>query len=150
MTLKTRLIAPLTASAVLIGTAALAAPAIDGGKRYTVHMTGAAECTNAGVCNQGDPDGSGIAVITVNRGQQRVCWQIDVTGVDPIAAAHIHLGFAGRAFSNNIVVPLDADQGCTEVTDMALLDALMQAPQAFYVNVHNATYPAGALRGQLG
>ena len=145
------------ASATLIATTATAQPATQGGKRFTVQMTGAAECNNAGTCNLGDSDGSGTAIITVNRGQGRVCWDIDVTGVDPIAAAHIHIGFAGIAFANNIVVHLDGDSGCTTTVmpggaplSPELLDALMKAPQAFYVNVHNAAFPAGALRGQLG
>ena len=157
MTPTTRTALAFLASTTLIATTAAAQPATQGGKRYTVQMTGAAECNNAGVCNLGDPDGSGTAVITVNKGQGRVCWDINVTGVEPIAAAHIHIGFAGIAFPNNIVVHLDADSGCTTTVtpggaplSPALLDALMKAPQAFYVNVHNAPFPAGALRGQLG
>jgi CHRD domain len=157
MTSTTRTAFAFIASATLIATTATAQPAAQGGKRFTVQLTGAAECNNAGACGLGDPDGSGTAVITVNKGQGRVCWDIDVTGVDPIAAAHIHIGFAGIAFPNNIVVHLDADSGCTTTVmpggaplSDALLDALMKARQAFYVNVHNASFPAGALRGQLG
>ena len=151
MTSTTRTAFAFIASATLIATTATAQPAAQGGKRFTVQLTGAAECNNAGACGLGDPDGSGTAVITVNKGQGRVCWDIDVTGVDTIAAAHIHIGFAGIAFPNNIVVHLDADSGCTTTAlSPALLDALMKAPQAFYVNVHNASFPAGALRGQLG
>lgn len=131
-------------SAALLATAAVAQTAGDGGKRYVVTMTGAAE-----VPGPGDADGSGRAVITVNRGQSRVCWDITVSGVETITAAHIHIGLVGQAFAGNIVVPLDPDTGCTTVTNADLLDALIQAPQAFYVNVHNATFPAGALRGQL-
>lgn len=128
-------LAASTASAQLVG---------EGGKRYRVTLLGSEE-----VPGPGDPDGSGTAIITVNRGQQRVCWDITVSGVDPITAAHIHIGFDGQAFPNNVVVPLDPDTGCTSVPNLALLDALIQAPQAFYVNVHNAAFPAGALRGQL-
>ena len=29
-------------------------------------------------------------------------------------------------------------------------DAIRKSPQGYYVNVHNATYPNGAIRGQLG
>lgn len=150
MTPRTKLALSLVAAGSLIAGVASAQTAANGGKRYTVTMTGEEECDNAGACNLGDLDGTGTAVITVNKGQQRVCWDISVSGVDPIAAAHIHIGFAGKAFPNNIVVHLDPDTGCTAVTDRALLDALLLAPQAFYVNVHNATFPGGALRGQLG
>lgn len=132
-------------SAALIASSASAQLASQGGKRYVVQMTGAEE-----VPGPGDADGSGTAIITVNRGQKRVCWDITVSGVDPITAAHIHLGFDGQAFGGNIIVPLDPDTGCTTTPlSIAVLDALIQAPQVFYVNVHNATFPNGALRGQL-
>ena len=145
MTPRNRFGMSLVAAGALIATAAVAQTANDGGKRFTVTMTGAEE-----VPGPGDPDGTGTAVITINRGQQRVCWDITVSGVDPITAAHIHIGLDGQGFAGNIVVHLDPDTGCTTVTDASLLDALLKAPQAFYVNVHNAAFPGGALRGQLG
>src|SRR5215211_1822397 len=134
MTPKAHFLMSLVAAGALVGTAALAAPAIEGGKRYNVTLTGANECNTSGVCNQGDPDGTGTAEITVNPGQHRVCWNIQVSGVDTIAAAHIHIGMAGQTFAGNIVVPLDPGSRCATVSNDALLDALMKAPQVFYVN----------------
>jgi hypothetical protein len=53
-----------------------------------------------------------------------------------------------------VVVPLSpptngSSSGCASV-DPDLIKEIRQNPKAFYVNVHNADYPAGALRGQLG
>jgi hypothetical protein len=39
--------------------------------------------------------------------------------------------------------------GVVQVNDSALLQAIKLNPKNYYVNVHNADYPAGAIRGQL-
>jgi len=73
-------------------------------------------------------------------------------GYRAATAAHIHVGDAG--VPGAVVVPLTApdangiSSGCADVT-RALAKALIQNPTHYYVNVHNATYPGGALRGQL-
>jgi hypothetical protein len=51
------------------------------------------------------------------------------------------------------VVTLDApangkSKNCASVTQ-ELAKELIQTPEAFYVNVHNAEFPPGAIRGQL-
>ena len=100
-----------------------------------------------GVSNQGDPDGSGTAELRINPGQGRVCWTIEVAGVDPITAAHIHA--APATAPGPVVVPLNPySGGFTDVT-RELAKALIQDPGSYYVNVHNASFPAGALRAQL-
>ncbi len=53
-----------------------------------------------------------------------------------------------------MVVPLGAptdgrSSGCIQNMDPTLLRAILRSPRDYYVNVHNADYPAGALRGQL-
>jgi len=50
-----------------------------------------------------------------------------------------------------VVVPLGAAyraKGCT-TTSAANARAIAARPGSFYVNVHNARYPNGAVRGQL-
>lgn len=126
---------------------AFATPAAAGGRPYTIQLSGANEVNGAGVPNQGDPDGSGTARLWINPGQGEVCWAIEVSGVDPITAAHIHI--APVTAPGPVVVPLEPySGGCTDVTREIAL-ALITNPDGYYVNVHNMTYPAGALRGQL-
>ena len=136
----------LVASVGLLLACVVSASAQEAGRPFTADLTGAAEVNTAGEPNQGDPDGSGTASLTINPGTGEVCWTIEVADVDPIAAAHIHV--APSTAPGPIVVHLNPDSGCTEVSrELAL--AIITDPCAYYVNVHNATYPAGALRGQL-
>ncbi len=117
-----------------------------GGRPLSTTLLGASE-----VPGPGDPDGSGFATITVNPGQEEICYELTVTGIAPARAAHIHIAPAGQA--GPVVVPLapptdGSSSGCATV-DRELAKAIMKNPSAYYVNVHNAEYPAGALRGQL-
>ena len=126
---------------------AFATPATAGGRPYMIHLTGANEVTAAGVPDQGDPDGSGTARLWINPGQEEVCWAIEVSGVDPIMAAHIHV--APTTAPGPVVIPLNPySGGCVDV-DRDLARALITNPDGYYVNVHNMPYPGGALRGQL-
>jgi hypothetical protein len=121
-----------------------------GGRPLSTVMTGAAE-----VPGPGDPNGRGTSTITVNPGQEEVCWEITVEEITlPATAAHIHVGAAGTAPPNNVVVtlsPPDANgfsSGCTTVEPELAL-AILKNPENYYVNVHNEPFPNGAIRGQL-
>ena len=96
---------------------------------------------------KGDPDGRGTAEVKITG--RRVCWEIKVSRVQTIVAAHIHKGAPGVA--GPVVVPFGKifkAKGCTTTT-AAIAAAIEKKPAAYYVNVHNAKYPGGALRGQL-
>jgi CHRD domain len=136
----------LVASVGLLLACVVPASAEITGRVFTVDLTGEAEVNAEGVPNQGDLDGSGTATVSINPGTGEVCWTIEVADVDPITAAHIHV--APSTAPGPIVVHLDPDTGCGAVSrELAL--AIITDPESYYVNVHNATYPAGALRGQL-
>jgi hypothetical protein len=155
MTPKTQILVILVAGGALVGAALAQTPPPIGGRGFSTTLSGANECNAAGTCNLGDPDGTGTADIDVNVGQQRVCWRITVNNIAAPTRGHIHKGPAGGA--GGIVVPffeasnVDLD-GCTSTTqpvDRRLLMDIVQHPQDYYVNVHNADFPAGAIRGQL-
>jgi hypothetical protein len=116
------------------------------GRTLSATLTGAAE-----VPGPGDPDGSGTATLTVNPGLGQICYELSVSGIAPATAAHIHVGAVTVA--GPVVVPLEpptggTSSGCAEVSrELAL--AILKSPSDYYVNVHNAEFPAGALRGQL-
>lgn len=126
---------------------ALAPVASAGGRPFTTELTGEAEVTAGGVPNQGDLDGVGTAELTVNPGLGEVCWSIEVSGVAAITAAHIHI--APSTLPGPVVVPLNPYTGGCTTVDPEIARAIVKDPSAYYVNVHNVDFPAGALRGQL-
>ncbi len=143
-----------SASLAIVGAAALAGCATMQPQqapspllRLTAALSGAAEVPGAG-----DPDGSGIAVVTLDPARSRLCYTVKVADIAPATAAHIHVGVAGQ--SGDHLVPLTAptngsSSGCASV-DPNLIRAIIANPAAYYVNVHNAEFPGGAIRGQLG
>ena len=122
---------------------------------FTVTLSGSEEVcpTDPGSC--GGP-GTGIAVITVDRKAGTVCYRITTENVElPLLSAHIHLAPAGEAgppvvtlFGSAINSPTVGPTCVTDV-DKSLLKDIIRNPENYYINVHNAQFPNGALRGQL-
>ncbi len=117
-----------------------------GGRQLTTTLTGEQE-----VPVLGDPDGIGFATVTVNPGQGVLCYELSVSGIAPATAAHIHEAPVGVA--GPVVVGLQPptsgfSSGCVEV-GRALAKDILKTPADYYVNVHNAEFRGGALRGQL-
>lgn len=142
--MRIRLFAPVLALMLAV---TIAGPVAAAGRTLRTTLLGAEE-----VPGPGDPDGSGFAVITLNSGQGEVCWDVTVSNIAPATAAHIHSGIAGVA--GPVVVTLSpptdgSSDGCV-AADQALIKDIRKNPTNYYVNVHNAEFPAGALRGQLG
>ena len=114
--------------------------------KVTGKLTGAAE-----VPGPGDPDGSGTVQVTFNPDKGEVCYDMTVEKIDEATAAHIHEGAVGK--DGPVKVALDAPKtgsakGC-KTADATLIKTIMANPTDYYVNVHNAAFPKGAVRGQL-
>jgi CHRD domain len=100
----------------------------------------------------GDPNGRGSFTAIVDG--NRLCYGLTNRNIEDPAAAHIHRGRAGVA--GDIVVPLEqpssgdpgASSDCVRVA-RSVSRAILQNPNRYYVNVHTAGFPDGAIRGQL-
>ena len=117
-----------------------------------ISSTYTAELRGANEVHAGDPDASGTAEISIADELTRVCWDLnDLRGLGPITGAHIHRGSAGT--DGPVVLALAQAteggwRGCSRETDW-VQQAFDEGLENYYVNVHTAEYPKGAIRGQL-
>ncbi len=81
----------------------------------------------------------------------RMCYMLEVEGLDEVTAAHLHEGAVGKNGPPVVTLQLMGDEGddvCVDV-DPALLKKIAKNKAKYYVNVHTAEFPEGAIRGQL-
>lgn len=123
------------------------AGADNGGRPLKTDLTGAAE-----VPGPGDPDGSGAAKLNFNADRSEICYKLTVNDIAPATGAHIHIGSADVAgpVVQGLMPPTDGMSKACVVVSSTLFSAILANPANYYVNVHNAQFPAGAVRGQLG
>jgi CHRD domain len=141
----------VAAAAIVLGVATQVV-AQGGGDNKAIFavMTGAKE-VRAGE-SAGDSDGRGSFSATLDG--RTLCYGIQVKNIANPVAAHIHTG--GPEDRGAVVVPLKqpgkgdpgASAQCVRVS-RSQAGALNANPGSFYVNVHTAALPNGAVRGQL-
>ncbi len=113
-----------------------------------------------------DPNGRGTAIVTIDLDTNEVCFVVSYTGVGTPNRAHIHVG--APETNGAIVVPFfdlhteasrfDPRQDVLEQRsqfrdcvpgDPTVLANIAANPGGHYVNLHNARFPGGMIRGQL-
>jgi hypothetical protein len=113
-------------------------------KVITVNMTGKQETP------PGSPTGKGTAKVTLNSSSGRVCFKLSWSGIGTPTASHIHKAAKGKA--GPVVIPFfggaPKHSGCVTAAK-SLVAAIVKNPGSYYVNVHTAKFPGGALRAQL-
>ncbi len=145
-------LAAMLASAALVSVAAGVPAAYasghdnGGGDHLTASLTGANERPDPG-----DDNGRGKAKVELKDGE--ICFTLSWQDIEAPAAAHIHEG--GKDVAGPVVVTLldGAAEGssledCTDAEEGLIAD-IRDNPANYYVNIHNADFPAGAIRGQL-
>ena len=142
--MRKALIAAGVIAASLAATLAAGAATNAGTTKLVANLRGNNEGAPAPASNRGRTE------VRLTPSSGRVCWSTTITKIDGKPnASHIHKGRKG--VSGNVIVPLGAGfkrQGCTTAAK-ATVRAILMNPGRYYVNVHNAKHPAGAMRGQL-
>ncbi len=137
---KTRilLLSAATAAVLTLPAAALAAT------KLNAVLNGASETAG------GDPDGSGKFSAEVEPDSGDFCFTLSVARLDAPTAAHVHSGKAGTDGPPVVTVQVTGNgtDECVAI-DPEKLKAIVAAPGDYYVNVHTAAFPNGAIRGQL-
>ncbi|MFZ5787858.1 MAG: CHRD domain-containing protein, partial [Acidobacteriota bacterium] len=137
-------------AAVLTTLTVMALVATAHGQTFAPGLSGVRE-----VGAPGDPDGAGLAVITLEGGSAH--YYLWVAATDQPTAAHVHAGLAGEngSVALDLAPAFQAAGGGTFVAvgsvaiAPALAAAILQNPAGYYANIHTAAFPAGAVRGQL-
>ena len=125
---------------------ALASEQYNSSRELKATLTGDAE-----VPGPGDADGTGRFKVTLSAGKNQICYELGVSNIGNATAAHIHSGAADVA--GPVLVMLKAPEtgsskDCVSLDRDKILD-ITKNPDHYYVNVHNADFPDGAIRGQL-
>lgn len=109
--------------------------------QFNIPLSGATE-----VPGPGDADGSGLAIIRLDGVTNTINWAITVNNIAPVTGAHIHQGAIGTA--GPIVIDFNGQLNGSNLVDADVSNVLAN-PLGFYVNIHNADFPSGAVRGQI-
>jgi hypothetical protein len=124
---------------------AMPAAAQTGGRSLSAKLTGGAQP------GPGDPNASGSATVRINPGLNRLCYTIKTRDLPNPTLAHIHIGAAGVAGPPVVTLHVPTKGSVSDCTavDRKVAQAIIRKPGGYYVNVHTAAFPAGAIRGQL-
>ncbi|WP_049902582.1 ferritin-like domain-containing protein [Halococcus agarilyticus] len=131
----------------------------ESGQTVTVGLSGEQEVPPV------DTDASGDATLTLTRDPPELEYELTVSNIENVTAAHIHIGNEGE--NGPIVAPLFSDEsGVSEdgvlatgtITEDDLVGPLegksfselqSMVEEGAYVNVHTKEHPKGEIRGQI-
>jgi hypothetical protein len=137
----------LTASAAALALAPVAAAAET--VVLTANLSGANE-VGANGPGAGAPDGNGAFRVEINTETGDFCYTLYGEKIAAPTMAHVHTGAAGT--NGGPVITMDVTG---KGSDMCIavepdkLKPIVANPAGFYVNIHTADFPGGAVRGQL-
>ena len=136
---------PAVLAVVLVLGAAVTLPAVAVAEvpQHSVALSGAQEVPGPG-------DGNGRGDFSWSVDGTTLCYLLSAKRIGTTAAAHIHRGKAGVAgpVVIELTAPNKASADCLTIAS-SLATALKTHPRRFYVNVHTAAFPNGAIRAQL-
>ena len=103
----------------------------------------------------GDEDGQASGTLTIDDATGLISWDFTYSNIADPAAMHIHSGAAGGRGGGAVPLNVDTSGGTgtligSTTADATNVAAILASPSDYYVNIHNADFRPGAVRGQLG
>jgi hypothetical protein len=138
-------------AAAVVHSKELSAPSPPAAGHYSIQLSGRE------VPEGGDPDGQGAAKLDLNPQQETACFSISWSGLrGEVTALHLHQAAQGNEgphwidFFNNQHFPGSNSMasGCVPAA-RDKINAVINNPSAYYLNLHSTAFEKGALRGQL-
>lgn len=109
------------------------------------------EMSGAEVPGGGDPDGSATFKAEFDTEYGDLCYTVTVSRVTGAQGVHIHEAAAGETGKSIIDLQITGRDGdLCRANQPELLTAILDKPWDYYIDVHSAANPDGAVRGQLG
>jgi hypothetical protein len=152
------------ALAVVFGAFVCTATAPAANVTYSITANGIKEVTAGGVPNQGDLDATAIGTLLLDNGTGVgttgfVTLNLSLANLDTasLSAHHIHTGIVTTTGAPlidlgnpNTLLSGSTLSGTVTGLSAANITTIMGNPTGFYYNLHNAPFPGGAVRDQLG
>jgi hypothetical protein len=146
----------LALAGLALAAVALAVPALSVAGKNTVEVEAKLKGANE-VPGPGSKKGKGDIDVFLKAKKEKVCFELEVSGLDSIVAGHIHKGASDVAGPVKVTLFEDEEglegegsyEGCTKGVKSKLIKKISSDPESWYVNVHTVDFPDGAIRGQL-
>lgn len=129
----------LASSALLLATTA--APAFATTTTLVATLDGASEPEG------GEAKGSGTFTVDIDPDNGDFCYTLTAKGIGAPTMAHVHTGAVGVSGPPVVTIAVAEDECVAAEPDA--LRPMVANPEGYYVNVHTAAFPKGAIRGQL-
>lgn len=117
---------------------------------YSISLSAASGVSGTYPAPAGAPKGSGLAVISINAPRLELCWQFSqLKNVTAPTVARIYRLAGPTTWRYGYKLGgTFKPSGCLH-ENWIFLGFLGAKPQQFYVSIHTAQFPGGAVRGQL-
>ncbi len=133
---------------ILLGSATAFALVPVAASAETVVLTANLSGTNE--VGGGAPDGNGAFRVEINSETGDFCYTLYGEKIAAPTMAHVHTGAAGT--NGAPVITMDVTGKGSDMciaVEPEKLKPILANPAGFYVNIHTADFPGGAVRGQL-
>ncbi len=138
----------VSAKALILTTVAALAFAPVAAAAETVVLT--ASLSGANEVGGGAPDGNGAFRVEINTETGDFCYTLYGEKISAPTMAHVHTGAAGT--NGAPVITMDVTGKGSDMciaVEPEKLKPIVANPAGYYVNIHTADFPGGAVRGQL-